>query len=248
MLEKPSRLAHFCVLSQLREPTERVLKFLGAVIALLATLHLVTAYFITANTRSESLRYISRVFDMNEEISVPTWFSQLILLAAAILAFAIGRVRRSQALKDTVQWFVISALLLFMSIDEGASIHEAGNGVADGLFELKGTWLQYGWVIGGIAVVLAVIIIFFKFWKRLPGRTRWLIFAAAAIFVLGAVGIEMVGGYIISNISDGFAYSVTVFLEESCEMVGVVLAIYAMLDYLGSLTEEITVKFSHDRP
>lgn len=51
----------------------------------------------------------------------------------------------------------------------------------------------------------------------------------------------MLGGYVISNISTGFKYSVTVAFEESFEMAGVSLAIYPLLDYLRSIGGSFSV-------
>lgn len=221
---------------------KRVLMFLIGAIVVLALLDLVMQSVAIASPESHSLRFIARIFNMDEEASLPTWFSQIVLLAAAITAFVIGHVRRYQSLKDVAHWYVISILLLYMSIDEGSSIHEGASGILDGVFDFESTWLTYSWVLAGLLAVLVVVIGFFKFWLRLPSRTRWFLFAAAVIFVLGAVGFEAVGGYVLNNSPEGFTLRLMLLLEETFELSGASLVLYAGLDYLYTLTDLVQVQ------
>lgn len=64
---------------------------------------------------------------------------------------------------------------------------------------------------------------------------------AAVIYVGGALGFEMIGGYVRSNISDGLKYSLFVMLEESFEMLGASVAIYALLHNLRSVTQRVPI-------
>ncbi|XBH22180.1 hypothetical protein V5R04_02835 [Jonesiaceae bacterium BS-20] len=221
---------------------KRVLMFLIGAIVVLALLDLVMLSAAVASPESHSLRFIARIFNMDEEASLPTWFSQIVLLAAAITAFVIGHVRRSQSLKDVVHWYVISVLLLYMSIDEGSSIHEGASGILDGLFDFESTWLTYSWVLAGLLAALVVVLAFFKFWLRLPPKTRWFLFAAAVIFMLGAVGFEAIGSYVLNNSAEGAELRLIVVCEEVLELTGTSLVLYAGLDYLHSLTDLVQVQ------
>lgn len=64
---------------------------------------------------------------------------------------------------------------------------------------------------------------------------------AGTIYILGAVGFEMIGGVVIHYFkanSQPFFWAYTI--EESLEMLGIILFIYALLNYLfddgGSLS------------
>ena len=59
---------------------------------------------------------------------------------------------------------------------------------------------------------------------------------AGGVFVLGAVVVEMVGGYLDSIEDHPALYFLEVCIEESLEMIGVLLAMRAMLLHIRRLT------------
>jgi hypothetical protein len=58
--------------------------------------------------------------------------------------------------------------------------------------------------------------------------------AAGSIYLAGALGFELAGGWYLSqaDASEDLRYSLLVAAEESLEMSGIVLFIYALLDHL----------------
>lgn len=128
-----------------------------------------------------------------------------------------------------------------MSLDEGSGIHENSAAPMRRLVGGEGTWLHYAWVLAGAAVVLLVVAVLFRFWWNLPNRTRFFLALAAVIYVAGALGFEMIGGYVRSTISDGLKYSLFVMLEESFEMLGASTAIYALLNHLRSVARRTAI-------
>ena len=78
--------------------------------------------------------------------------------------------------------------------------------------------------------------LFFRgFLFALEARTRNLIVASGAIFVSGAIGVEMLEGIIIPTLGVGsLDYTAAEMLEEGLEMSGVVLVLYALTDYFAS--------------
>lgn len=75
--------------------------------------------------------------------------------------------------------------------------------------------------------------------------TRGLLLAAA-LYVGGAIGLEMASGYYISR--TGMNHNLTVALlatvEEFLEMSGVVVLIHAILSHLGQQTQAIRIRQS----
>jgi hypothetical protein len=68
----------------------------------------------------------------------------------------------------------------------------------------------------------------------LPARTRRLFLAAGAIFVAGAIGVEAVSGMQASlHGEQNLTYHLVITVEELLEMTGIVIFIYALLDYIG---------------
>jgi len=189
-----------------------------------------------------------RRFDLNAEGNVPTWYSSsLLLVGAALAGYAFLASARSAATPRGLRrlnpwhwparrhWLLACIMLLLMSLDEAAELHEK---TILPLRKVVGSnpWLYYPWVLPAVLLVLAVIAASLRFLARLPGRTRWLLVASAVTYVIGALGMETLGGWYDSlHGQENFPYALFAAAEETLEMAGVVLFIYAMLDHLKRL-------------
>ena len=94
----------------------------------------------------------------------------------------------------------------------------------------------------GFATLLLAFV-YLKFMRALAPKTRNLFLASAALFLSGAIGMEIVSSVVVSSMGGwetGF-YSLThanhYSIEEPLEMVGVVVFIYALLDALATGNE-----------
>ena len=72
---------------------------------------------------------------------------------------------------------------------------------------------------------------------RLPDKTRLVFFMSGALYVGGAIGFELIEGCFveqqrIDNLIYSLTYSMLITVEESLEMGGVILFIWALLVYL----------------
>lgn len=75
---------------------ERILWVLVGVAAVLGFMHLATRYIMLQGIESPTMRKLLDLFNMNLEVSIPTWYSQMLLIFAALVAGFIGLVRRAQ--------------------------------------------------------------------------------------------------------------------------------------------------------
>jgi hypothetical protein len=185
-------------------------------------------------------------FNMDVEISIPTWYNQILLLAAGLIAAIIAASKIINKGEYRYYWAGVAGILAFMSMDEGASIHETF-----GLLDIPkhlgidGPLFVFGWVFLGLILVATVAIIFFKFWLSLPRQTRYLLFAAAAVYVVGAIGVEMLSGYYSSIAGMDYIYNgPLVALEEGLEHFGIILAIYALLGYAERYGANLSLNFT----
>lgn len=96
-----------------------------------------------------------------------------------------------------------------------------------------------------MVVVFMILAAFFKFWLHLPVRTKVLFAAAVAIFIGGAVGVEMYSAWYRSEMGGvNFEYrGLLAALEEGMEKLGILVLIYALLDYLRQQKISFNVKF-----
>lgn len=175
------------------------------------------------------------LFYVDEEKNLPALFSTLLLLCSASLLAVIAILKKQQESPDASKWAILAGGFLFMSVDEGWSIHEQLAEPFHGL--LGGNDLgisHYAWVIPGIAVVLILVPFFVSFLLRLPATPRFRFIVAGALYIGGAIGLELVGGYYDKfHGHENFTYSMIATIEESLEIAGLIVFIRALLEYLA---------------
>lgn len=187
----------------------------------------------------DTLRGLVRLFDVGQDSNVPTYYSSFTLLLCSLLLAVIARARKIARARYILHWKVLSAIFLYLSIDEVAMIHESIDTML-GLNINKTGFLKYSWVAVGIPLTLIFVVLYLKFLAHLPRKTRLLFLVAGTIFVSGAIGTEMFAGrhdelYGYENMT----YAIITALEEFCEMFGIVVFIYALLSYLNSNLKEV---------
>jgi len=173
-----------------------------------------------------------QMFALNNEANVPTLFSCFLLSTAAAVVWVIAQGKRQYADRFQRLWLVLSALLVYLAIDEVVQVHDRAT---MGVRKLLGdsALLHYAWVVPYAFVVLAVIVLFIPFLQHLPRRTAGGMILAGALYVIGAMGLEVVEGMLeFSGQFYSIAMSVLVTIEESLEMSSIVLLIWVLLDYL----------------
>lgn len=171
---------------------------------------------------------------MDAEVGLPGWFTQVLLFSAAALAAIIAYHKKKH---DIAAWTGIAVILLYLSIDEGIALHEmVAAPIRTALHIVTGP-LIFAWTIPAIVVVGIVALFFLRFFLRQSPRTRLLLGAAAATYVVGALGMEVISGFYWSEqefVFDYF-YRVLTAIEEGLENTGVILAIAAFADVFSKL-------------
>lgn len=155
-------------------------------------------------------------FSLSEEANFPTWYSASLLLAASLLLFAIARSHRTDETK-TLHWRCLGVIFLYMSLDESVQLHEhLGSSL-----KTSGV-LYFSWVIpAGIAVVLLGLL-YLPFLKALPSSFRWGFMIAGALYVGGALLMELpLGAWAELHGHDNPTYALLDWVEETLEMAGV---------------------------
>lgn len=158
------------------------------------------------------------IFDLDEEESFGTWFSTLMLLSASILLFYQARLLQSREDSWYRAWWVLGCLFCLLSVDEVVALHELMNS----LFE------NQPWTIGGFIVLLVIGLAYLPFLWHYRGRSAKLFVIAGAIYGGGAVAVEHFSGTDLNSLH----YNMLTGLEEGMEMFGVVIFIFALLDFL----------------
>lgn len=227
LVRPPERAVRRLVLDPGR--VQRALLSAVAVLVALSTAGQLALHLLPAFPGRDFLAYA--VYLDNEQ-SVPTAFAFLLLLACAGASGVIAwRVRR-EGLEGARHWTAVSALFVVVALDELMAVHERA---IEPLREQLGTGglLNFAWVIPGMAVAVLLAAVFARFLLRLPASTRRLTILAAALFLGGALGFEMLGGaYADRQGTDGLGYAAISTTEETLELVGATVFIYAALRHL----------------
>ena len=191
----------------------------------------------------DNLYGLTSFFDFNSENNLPTYFSSLMLFLSSCLLSVIAVTHKSNHASYRL-WFVLAFIFLFLSLDEMASIHEMLSIPMRDMLHASGL-LYYAWVVPyGVALVIFVIS-YIKLLKNLPRNIMYLFLISGTLFVLGAIGFELIGGwyYELHGKSD-LNYAILYTCEESLEMLGVILFIYTLLLYMKMLAGEVRIRLN----
>ena len=219
----------------LKVSVSKVFAGLLAIIAGLIMLHLVTQY-MRYGLQSNAVALIN-LFDVDYESSVPTWFSQELLLMAAVLFAWIAFAKWQSHDRWRWHWGSLAMIFVYLSIDEGAMIHEVLTPVMRRLLGIEADpgIFANAWVLAAAPVVLLVGLLYVRFITTLPGRTRAGLLVAAGLYLSAVLIIELMGSILVLPYMSMTYNGYMVALEEGIEMLGVAVLIRTLLDYLRSM-------------
>ena len=181
------------------------------------------------------------IINVSWEGNLPTWFSTMLLAASALLLAVIAHVKIRQRDPYRWHWSVMALGFTMMSLDETAGFHEMLNGLLENYSLFKGR-LAYPWVGAAMPFVGGVGITFLRFVWDLPARGRRRFVWAAAVYVGGAVLVEVLwSAYIVSHSRNLAASQLIRTLEEGMEMTGAAMFIVALSTYLAEELRSVSI-------
>lgn len=215
---------------------KKIFRAFLALILLLFLLHLVSYIMVLSGYIDHTHAFFEKVnFDI--EKNLPSLFSTLLHFSASALllkTFFLG----GASPKNRFFWISLSIVFLFLGLDELLRIHEMVGRSFSAIVTTSGIF-YYSWlVIYGIAV-LALGIFYLKPLLKLPAKTRYGFISSGIIFLLGAVGMEMITGWLISirelkgeHLTTRPEFFILYTIEELLEMFGISYFIFFILKYL----------------
>ena len=210
-----------------------ILSLIGLNIALLIA-HLVFAYILFNVPMSEHVYYTLLKFDMDQEVSLPTWFAQSLLVLNAVAAGVIAWTHK-QKNKAWGAWAAIAVLIALLSADESASIHEMLTKPVTELLGIEsGVAFVTAWAIPITIIFLVIALFFAKFYWNLPRKYQMIFAGAVILFFAGAIGMEWFSAHYVyaNDFTYDQRYMLYAGIEETLEMSGAILALYGLLSYL----------------
>jgi hypothetical protein len=189
--------------------------------------------------------FLQNEFYLDEEGNFPALYSALALAIAALLLLTISKLEKNIQADYYRSWQMLSGIFLYLSVDELLGVHEYLNALRRA--GLNGVFF-YAWVIPAALIVIVLLAIFYRFLMQLHPKMRNRILLSGAIFITGALGFEMLGSGLDERLGEpaiftNLSYQIFMTLEESLEMLGIVMFIYTLLSYLNQYhgVREITI-------
>jgi hypothetical protein len=213
-----------------------VARWLGILVLFLTLAHLL-GYVLEQST---GRTYGLFLFDLDRERNIPAFFGAILLLSSALLLGIVALGHRKNN-RPHFYWAGLSLIFLFLALDEAAAIHENLISPVRNALNTSGA-LYYAWVIPYGLLFLLLVTVYARFVWQLPPKTRLFFIIGGGIFVTGAIGFELIGGYY-ADIwgTDTTSYALLTMFEEFLEMSGITIFIYALLDYIGQTFPKIQV-------
>ncbi len=178
------------------------------------------------------------------------------MLACGVMLLVIAQASRH---RDRVYWLALGVIFVAMSIDEEAGFHDLTapffywvfkrlapviGGPFHGLINKPG----YAWMVPGIVFAGAVAAAYWPFLMRLPKRFRQLFLASGAVFMIGAVGFEILGGWysgLWGPLHPKFVLLST--CKETLKRAGEIMFLYSLLSYAEAEFGAIRIRIAEAR-
>ncbi len=168
---------------------------------------------------------IHALFDLNAESTFPAWYtSSQLLLAGVLYLLAANHSRLGTNIASWRLLLLFGLLLVFLSADEAAQIHERVTSVLRPFESLPrfsgghGMWIPV-YLSGGVLLLLLTG----RFWKELwryERRGTGLCALGAVLFLAGAVGLEALSYGDLREEAYRYLYLLEIAAEEGLEMFG----------------------------
>ena len=179
--------------------------------------------------RARDAEDLLEFFSLSEEWNLPTWFSSVLLFSCGAVLAAIAASKRRTGALYLRHWWVLAAGFFYISLDEAVQIHEHAGGWVD-----VGGILYFDWVIPASILIAILGVSYLGFLAHLPRVTRWRFVAAGLLYVGGAVGMELPLGWWTDQAGrHNLTYALIDWVEESLEMIGASLFLYALVEYIA---------------
>ncbi|MBI1260575.1 MAG: hypothetical protein GC184_02505 [Rhizobiales bacterium] len=185
-------------------------------------------YHFGEETVFQDMRHIA----LDAEQCLAAWYSSLTMVVCAGLLACITRMTYRRQQPDVGYWLVLTIVFIGLSLDESTSVHELALEPIQGALHTSGPFL-FAWVIPALILVPAFGIFYLGFLRRLPAPYGMWFFLSGAVFVAGALGMEMVGGVTYEAYgATGLKYIMSFALEESLEIIAMTSFLVSLLSYV----------------
>lgn len=213
---------------QLSVTNQTLKKMLKALICFEA---LLVAVYLGDFLLGEPFWRIHELFDLDSEISIPTWFSIIQLFMIGLIALLVANNTKTTPPPSKKGLTIFGLGFLYLSMDEGSAIHEKlthefhNNPLVPYFDGTHGIWIVVYGVIGIIILALLFkdILAAFKHYKK----ETFIFVIGMIVYLAGTAGSETITYFYVDK-GNPLVYAIEVCLEEFLEMVGASVLLYSV--------------------
>jgi len=215
---------------------------LTSIMVFLIVMDLLRLYFKKTKPELTAVNEVlDTLFKLTGEFNLPTLFSAGILLFAGILLLLVYASQKYKPFR--LHWLFLGLIFIFLSLDESLMIHESLSRFIRKNIEVEGS-IRYGtWSIPYLIITFLIGLMYLRFVLHLPKLTKLLFISSGFIYVMGAGGLELLEGYLFLEFGEeSLLYRIVHWIQEVLEMLGIILFIYATVDYLALSRTKLIIR------
>lgn len=181
--------------------------------------------------------------NLDDDLAVGSWYSSILLAVAAVLLLTIAYAKKSQRDGSPRHWAFLGAIFVMLSLDEAIGLHELSLKPLSFLGEISPLF-TFGWIALAIPALLVLGLLYLPFVRRLPRSTMLGFVLAGMTYVVGVIGLGMLGGAIFAGEGDQktFALALISTAEEGLELLGISMFIMVLVRYVADHLPNVMLK------
>jgi len=220
-----------------------VTKILLALVAAMTVLSFILGSIVIAqNIESGWFDKLSTLVHVDMERNFPTWVSSILLFLVGLHFLLIAYCGRVIRKRYFAHWLILAFIFFGLSADEFIQFHEQIIKPIRNLFDTGG-YLYYPWIVPAAILTVVVGLMYIGFIHDLQWETRRLFILAGLVYVVGALGVEAIGGNYFDTVirlrdyKPDLIYLFLTHTEEFMELAGTVLFLHFGMRYLKMILE-----------
>ncbi len=221
---------------EIRIHPRRIAMVLFGVVLLLFVLNLLERLLLFLGRPAFILSPVSFAEGQN----VATLFAVALLWLCALLTFTISRADTDRQ-RDSLQWMGLCVVFAVLGIEKATLLHTRLPW-SIGAVCASSEALQCASILPMIILIGALAAFYMAFFFRLPTDTKRHLLFAGMVYICGVVVLDKAGCVWLSKVGQDLVYHLYVIFEETMEMVGCILFVYAFSNYIDRHLSGLSIR------
>ena len=222
----------------------RILGLAGALLALVSIIRLIIVYQVEPELYPHGLA----LFNLDAENNLPILFSVGLLLLSTLILTCITSINFTHKTPQRFGWLLLTLIFLLIAINKAVRFYGyITRQLIQIIRTISSDVILYLFFVIIIVAAIGILIFFYRFSRQFQPKIRKALFIAAAIFLSGAVVLEMVGSsFYDPSGQNNLVYQILSIFEETLEMAGIIAFIRVLIIYVSEVYTGFNFQFDPD--